>query len=79
MESLYSGGLLSECGFNGGGFKVDDDSGTIYALNYPFLFPTYVRFIVRNYTRISTYSRTIHFLFVMDNGWSGLKGNMGGN
>ncbi len=33
MESLYSGGLLSECGFNGGGFKVDDDSGTIYALN----------------------------------------------
>lgn len=33
MESLYGGGLLSECGFNGVGFKPDDDSGTIYALN----------------------------------------------
>ena len=33
MESLYSGGLLAECGINGGGFKADDDSGTIYALN----------------------------------------------
>lgn len=33
MESLFSGGLLAECGFNGGGFKEDDDAGTIYALN----------------------------------------------
>ncbi len=33
MESLFNGGLLAECGFNGGGFKEDDDAGTIYALN----------------------------------------------
>lgn len=33
VESLYSGGLLSECGIDGGGFKPDDDEGIIYALN----------------------------------------------
>lgn len=33
MESLYSGGVLAECGLNGGGFKEDDEAGTIYALN----------------------------------------------
>ena len=33
MESLYSAGLLAECGFNGGGFKEDDEEGTIYALS----------------------------------------------
>jgi len=33
MESLYSGGILAECGFDGGGFKPDDDEGTIYELN----------------------------------------------
>ena len=33
MESLFSGGLLAECGINGGGFKEDDEAGTIYALN----------------------------------------------
>lgn len=33
IESLYSGGLLSECGIDGGGFKPDDDEGIIYTLN----------------------------------------------
>ena len=33
VESLYRGGLLSECGIDGGGFKPDDDEGVIYALN----------------------------------------------
>lgn len=33
MESLYNDGLLLECGIDGGGFKEDDDAGTIYALN----------------------------------------------
>lgn len=33
MESLYSEGLLSECGFDGGGFLPDDDAGTIYSLS----------------------------------------------
>ena len=33
MESLYNDGFLLECGIDGGGFKEDDDAGTIYALN----------------------------------------------
>lgn len=33
MESLYSEGLLSECGIDGGGFLPDDNAGTIYSLN----------------------------------------------
>lgn len=33
IESLFNGGLLAECGFDEGGFKEDDDAGTIYALN----------------------------------------------
>lgn len=33
MESLYSDGLISECGINGGGFKPDDDAGVIYILS----------------------------------------------
>lgn len=33
VESLYSGGLLSVCGNNGGGFTPDDDEGLEYTLN----------------------------------------------
>lgn len=33
MESLYSSGLLAECGYDGGGFRENDDEGTRYALN----------------------------------------------
>lgn len=33
MESLRSYGLLSECGYNGGGFNEEDDEGLEYALS----------------------------------------------
>lgn len=33
MESLYSNGLLSERGYDGGGFSEDDDEGVEYALS----------------------------------------------
>lgn len=33
MESLYSSGLLAECGDDGGGFRENDDEGTMYTLN----------------------------------------------
>lgn len=33
VESLYNAGMLSECGIDGGGFKVDDDEGIKYALS----------------------------------------------
>lgn len=33
VEALFKDGLLSECGFDGGGFTDDVDSGVIYALS----------------------------------------------
>ena len=33
MESLYSNGLLSEHGYDGGGFNQDDDEGVEYVLS----------------------------------------------
>lgn len=33
VEALYSVGLLAECGYDGGGFKEDDDEGIKYSLN----------------------------------------------
>lgn len=33
VEALYGGGLLSECGFDGGGFEPDEDEGVKYVLN----------------------------------------------
>ncbi len=33
LVSLYAAGLLSEYGYNGGGFTDEDDEGTIFGLN----------------------------------------------